>query len=341
MVKVAISGSSGNVAQEVYDALVATGKHEIVLLSRKDVPSEPLPPGVTQVKANYEDVDGLVKSLEGVHTVLCFIVSQMDPGNVSQKNLIDAAIKASVKRYAPSEWATSTFDYLPWYDGKAEIRKYLEEINKDNTVLEYSLFHPGLFTNYFAAPHQTAKHVFAFQLQIDFENRRAIILEGGEDGVINLLTVQDFANIVAKAVGYEGVWPIVGGIKGDEVTVGQLIALGEKIRGNNSRNPQVKPYTVGVATNSYCYKGGPFAVEKLQADDLKAGVLKSTWIPRLAHPSIPVDQVDALSQGFISGVLLAIESGAYKVNDAWNQLLPDYEITKAEEFLTDIWRGKP
>ncbi|KAK6332987.1 hypothetical protein TWF718_010813 [Orbilia javanica] len=337
MVKIAISGGTGNVAQEVLDALVETGKHEIILLSRKvgifyslpcsiflslnhklkqDTPPNSLLPGVTQVKANYEDVEELVHILQGVHTVLCFITSQSDPGNVSQRNLIDASVRAGAKRYAPSEWATSSLDYLPWYDGKGEIRKYLQELNKEKQVLEYSLFQPGLFTNYFAAPHQTAKHVFAFPLQIDFENRRAIIIEGGEDAPINLVTVEDFANIVALAIGYEGAWPLVGGIKGDEVTVGQLIAIGEKIR------------------------GGPFAVEKLKVEDLKAGVVKSTWIPKVSHPSLSADEIESLSQGFTSGILLALSDGAYRVNDAWNRILPDYKITQAEEFLAGVWHDK-
>lgn len=59
----------------------------------------------------------------------------------------------------------------------------------------------------------------------------AIILEGGEDSPISLTTVHDFCNVVARAVEYEGEWPFVGGIRGDEVTVAQLIAIGEKVRG--------------------------------------------------------------------------------------------------------------
>jgi len=62
--------------------------------------------GVTWVKADYNDTSLLVQALQGVHTLLCFITPQSDPGNVSQKNLIDAAVKAGVKRYAPSEWAS-------------------------------------------------------------------------------------------------------------------------------------------------------------------------------------------------------------------------------------------
>jgi hypothetical protein len=51
------------------------------------------------------DRPSLVKALNGVHTVLSFIVAHKDIGNVTQKALIDASIEAGVKRIAPSEWA--------------------------------------------------------------------------------------------------------------------------------------------------------------------------------------------------------------------------------------------
>lgn len=98
-------------------------------------------------------------------------------------------------------------------------------------MLEYCLFQAGMFVNYYAAPYKTSNHVHPFQNQVDFNNRRAIVLEDGKKSRISLITVRDFCNVVARAVEYEGVWPIVGGIRGDELTVGQLIAVGEKVRG--------------------------------------------------------------------------------------------------------------
>jgi hypothetical protein len=53
---------------------------------------------------NYDDKIELVEALQGIHTVLSFIQLLSDPENKSQKNLIDAAIVAGVKRFAPSEW---------------------------------------------------------------------------------------------------------------------------------------------------------------------------------------------------------------------------------------------
>jgi hypothetical protein len=53
---------------------------------------------------NYDNKNELVEALQGVHTVLSFIQLMKDVNNQSQKNLIDAAIIAGVKRFAPSEW---------------------------------------------------------------------------------------------------------------------------------------------------------------------------------------------------------------------------------------------
>ena len=122
------------------------------------------------------------------------------------------------------------FDYMPWYGSKAEIRQYLANLNKDGKVLEYCLFQPGLFVNYFAAPHKTSKHVYAFQLMWDFYGRRAIMVEGTDGGKITLITVQDFTKFVVRAVEYEGEWPVSGGVSSNVLTARQLISLGEKLR---------------------------------------------------------------------------------------------------------------
>lgn len=71
----------------------------------QDIPTEKTAPGITWKITTYQDKDQLVEALHGVHTVLSFLVTQEDPASIAQKNLIDAAIQAGVKRFAPSEWA--------------------------------------------------------------------------------------------------------------------------------------------------------------------------------------------------------------------------------------------
>ncbi|KAE8394149.1 hypothetical protein BDV23DRAFT_147960 [Aspergillus alliaceus] len=318
MVKIAIAGGSGNVAREIIDALLAVKKHDILVLSRKEVPAGEAPQSITWVKADYEDPKQLVQALQGVHTVLSFVSTVDDPASTAQKSLIDAAVEAGVKRFAPSEWATSSMEHLGWYAYKAEIRRYLQDLNKDKKVLEYTLFQPGLFVNYFTHPHQSSRHVHSMEMTIDFANRRAILLDGGDDDYLTLTTVQDVANVVARAVDFEGEWPVVGGIRGTDVTIRQLVALGEKVRG-----------------------GAPFKIERVKAQDLENGAWKTSWVPKLDHPSIPPEQVDVFSRVIVVGFLRAIAAKAYNISDEWNRLLPDYKFTQAEEFLTEAWHGKP
>ncbi|KAK4040021.1 hypothetical protein C8A01DRAFT_35988 [Parachaetomium inaequale] len=317
MVKIAIAGGSGNVGQEIIDVLVATKKHEILLLSRKDAPPGETAPSVTWVKTNYEDPEQLDETLRGVDTVLSFITAHLDPGSVAQKGLIDAAVRAGVRRFAPSEWAMAKFDHMPWNDGKTEIREYLKQLNKDKKVLEYSLFVPGLFTNYLTRPYKSTKHVHPMETPIDFDQRRLLMVEGRDDARITLTTVTDIVNVVARAIDYEGEWPVVGGIRGDTLAIGEIVKLGERVR------------------------GGTFKVERLQADDLNSGVVKSSWIPRPDHPSFTPEQIEALAERLTAGILLGISVGAASVSDEWNQLLPDYKFTKAEDFLAEAWHGKP
>lgn len=64
------------------------------------------PPSVTLAHVDYADLEQLVRILTGVHTVLSFISEGDDPTSPVQKQLIDAAVAANVKRFAPSEWGT-------------------------------------------------------------------------------------------------------------------------------------------------------------------------------------------------------------------------------------------
>lgn len=185
-----------------------------------------------------------------------------------------------------------------------------------------------------------------FETQVDFHNRRAIIRDGGEDDRITLTTAQDLAAVVARAVDYEGEWPLIGGIKGDELTFGQIIALGEKIRGTSRHLlSQYLPFPF----RSSCIRlmwvgeelGARFEVEKLKTSDLKAGVVKTSWRPMVDHPAIPRETAEAQSAVMLGRLTLAFSVGAFEVSDEWNRLLPDYRFAPAEEFLSDIWRGKP
>jgi hypothetical protein len=53
------------------------------------------------------------------------------------------------------------------------------------------------------------------------------------------------------------------------------------------------------------------------------------------------DQAQEMLKNVLIGTLISSAKGAWDVSDEFNKLLPDFEFTKIEDFLTLIWEGKP
>jgi hypothetical protein len=98
--------------------------------------------------------------------------------------------------------------------------------------------------------------------------------------------------------------------------------------------------------------GKRFAVDKLSKNDVEAGELKSTWIPDFSRlkrsledlalvPATAGLSADFLARMVVTGSLLAVARGAWDVSDEWNQLLPELKLTGIEDFLGNVWEGKP
>jgi uncharacterized protein YbjT (DUF2867 family) len=70
----------------------------------QDVDVQKATPGITWAKTDYTDTKQLAQVLQGAHTLLSFVAEE-DASSPNQKRLVDAAVQAGVKRFAPSEWA--------------------------------------------------------------------------------------------------------------------------------------------------------------------------------------------------------------------------------------------
>ncbi|KAK9388765.1 hypothetical protein V1515DRAFT_643056 [Lipomyces mesembrius] len=200
---------------------------------------------------------------------------------------------------------------MPWYTGKEKVREYLEKVNKNGKVIEYTLFQPGLSLDYLATPYQTAKHVAPLDSVIDYQNRRAIVVDGHEDAIMTLTTAADLAAIVARAVDHEGEWPKIGGIRGNRLTFSRIIEIGR-----------------------------PFTIERVKLEDLEAGHLKTSWTLDKRHKAVSEDQVASFATMVSIGILLSSVKGAWDASDGLSQLFPDYKFAEIEDFLTKVWDGE-
>ncbi|KAI8931828.1 hypothetical protein NX059_011465 [Plenodomus lindquistii] len=311
---VAIAGGTGNVAQEVIDAINARGRYKVVILSRRDAPASGTGSNEWR-KVEYSSRDSVVAALNGIDTLLSFVASaDVKAAFELQKTLVQAAISAGVRRFAPSEWSSSSNSGVAHYTYKDETRKFLETMNREKEQIEYCLFQPGFFTDYFAVPYSMAKHFHSFKMFADFEHRRAILQEG-PDAPLTLTTVEDMAKVVAFALEYPGRWPTIGGIQGTQTTLSAFLSLGESIR-------------------------GPFKIERLSPEDVAKGVIKSSWYPVIEHSGIPDEYRETMSKAVLGEYIRSLAAGGWSVGNEWNKMLPQVTLTSAEEYLNGVWKGK-
>ena len=87
--------------------------------------------------------------------------------------------------------------------------------------------------------------------------------------------------------------------------------------------------------------GKPFAIDKLKADDLKAGRLNASWGLEAVHHAVSPSDAAALLKMVSIGILLSSSKGAWDVSDELNKLFPDYNFVQAKDFLRMAWEGKP
>jgi hypothetical protein len=244
-------------------------------------------------------------------------VAHLDVDCVAQKNLIHACINAGVKRFAPSEWGIKNGSQVPLYANKDEIARYLHELGAQNKLngLQYCLFQPSVLADYFAHPFTLSPGLITWPMFIDLEKRRAMLLDDGNHK-FTVTAASDVSAILLLALSDPTPWPTIGGMRGTTTTANELIALGKKIR------------------------GGEWTIEHVSSEDILNGELKTSWVPGMLHPAIPLDQREKHSKGFIVRFFKAMLLGCWEVSGEWNQRFPEHEFLGLEEYLTEVWAGK-
>lgn len=90
----------------------------------------------TLKKVNYNDTAALVAALKGQDAVVSAITSA---ATENQIHIVDASIKAGVKRFVPAEYGVDTtrtdvLQRAPFLKGKEKTREYLIQKNKESGI---------------------------------------------------------------------------------------------------------------------------------------------------------------------------------------------------------------
>ncbi|KLU84770.1 hypothetical protein MAPG_03806 [Magnaporthiopsis poae ATCC 64411] len=317
MVVVAIAGGTGNVGRFLVDAIVATGKHDVKVLSRKADPALAAEIGAPIVAVDYTDVDALAKVLEDnkVHTVVSAIamhsevISGTPPGEI---NLIHAADQSSTtKRIISSGWAVPADDILAGDLKSANQRnRAREELGKAKS-LEYTVFNAGYFMDYWGIPAIPSYHSrMPTYFWIDMANNAAALPGSGNDpGVFTHCS--DVARFVAASLDLPK-WDPETNVYGDRLTWNEFLALAEDA------------------------KGTKFSVVYDSVEKLKTG--QTTELPAQVplYKFWPKEFMNAMAATFG----LWFEQGAFDLKGVkfLNEQLPEIKPMTVKEMLDKAWR---
>ncbi|SPJ78877.1 uncharacterized protein FTOL_07268 [Fusarium torulosum] len=305
---IAVAGGTGGVGRAIIDALNATGKFEVVILSRKPSKEKEQEFGSRIVTVDYENIPGLAKVLEEnkIGTVISTLEMMAGPG--PEEALIRAADKSTItKRYIPSIWGVpyseETIKIFPAAKWKIECLELLK-----TSSLEYTAIYNGLFLDYFVAP-VVPTYLSLLTVFLDITNNAAAI--PGTGNVTAVFThTWDIARFVAAYVG-KAKWVPEAYIFGDKATLNELLKVAEDA------------------------KGVKFTVSYDSLEDLAAGRITELPSHLQAYPFFPKPAL----QGALAGMGLMLAKGVFNMHTEWtlNQEFPDIKPRTIEQLMNEAW----
>ncbi|KAH8168814.1 nmrA-like family protein [Sarocladium implicatum] len=141
--KVALLGK-GRLGSAILQQLVDNG-FAVTVLSRDPSAIKDLPSGAEAKQVDYSSHDSLVEALRGNDVA---ISTFSFTARVDQEVVIEACIKAGVKRYVPDDWGSVSTDpkaqSLPMYHAVVKVQESLKQ-KADEGLIEYTIFSVGAF----------------------------------------------------------------------------------------------------------------------------------------------------------------------------------------------------
>ena len=173
--------------------------------------------------------------------VICTLLASDGTWARTQKNLLEAGLRAGMSRFAPAEFGVGRLaaEQVDIFQPSREVLAACREAKKKNPRFEYACFHNGLFINYlgYGAPDEKAalhemrdEWVFVW----DVKNMKAAVplTKKGEVPRITMTAIEDVGRFVAAAcLLQEGFWQEDFGMAGDTINMNDVVKIIEKVRG--------------------------------------------------------------------------------------------------------------
>ncbi|KAI0460293.1 NAD(P)-binding protein [Xylaria acuta] len=228
---IAVAGGTGGIGRTIVEAILATGKHKVKILSRQPNPELEASIGATILAVDYSNIEALTQVLEdnNIHTLISALTFNAQGGVPPEVELVLAAdASKTTKRYVANNWGVPIHDgddlRMPPIAPKVKALAALKQA-KD---LEFTSFYTGVFLDYWFAP-AIKSHMKPAIMVLDIFNAAAAI-PGSGDTPIAFTHTSDVAKYVAAALDLEK-WEPGYNLSADKVTWNEFLALVENVRG--------------------------------------------------------------------------------------------------------------
>jgi len=145
--KVALAGASGNLGPAILEQLVEAG-FQVTVLTRPSS-NHTFPPSVRVQPVDYDSIESLTSALTGQDAVVSTLAST---ALEKQLHLVEAAAKAHVKRFIPSEFGSDTLhektSTLPVFAPKVKVLDALKKHAATPGGLTYTAVVTGPFLDW-------------------------------------------------------------------------------------------------------------------------------------------------------------------------------------------------
>ncbi|KAI3319973.1 NAD(P)-binding protein [Xylariaceae sp. AK1471] len=309
---IAVAGGTGGLGRTIVEEILATGKHEVKILSRQPNPELQASIGATILAVDYSNVVALAQILEdnSVHTVISALTLFTQSSVPPEVQLVLAAdASKTTKRYVASNWS------VPITEGdellitpnafKVEALRALKQA-KD---LEYTSFYTGFFLDYWGIP-VVKSHMKPAVVVVDIAHAVAAIPGSGNTPVAFTHT-RDVAKYVAAALDLEK-WELEYNLSADKVTWNEFLILAESVRGTK------------------------FNVEYDDREKLEAGQV--TELP--AQVDADLFGAGDMYRKFLATGYLLMENGKFDINDGKKaeEAFPGIKPKTVKSLLEEAWK---
>ncbi|KAH8586948.1 hypothetical protein B0O99DRAFT_527682 [Bisporella sp. PMI_857] len=315
MVRVAIAGGSGGLGRTLAEAIAATTKHDLFVLSRETSHASAEKSPFKILRVDYLNPTQIAEVLRAnnINTVISTIGILSEDTHRAQLNLIDGAVEAgTVTRFAPSDGYPF---HLPGLEGYMSSQYKIAAFEKLRaTKMECTRFIIGFLMDYYGFPAEKID-IIPLAVVLDVENCKAAIPAGGNDP-ITLTHSQTIGKFVAASLDLPK-WPEKSWIIGDTMTWNEVLDIAEQARGQK----------FDVTYDS---------IESLQQSmvtELPANVPRYSIAPKPFMDGI----MSLWSLGFAQRWFdLPFRKGD---DGTLNELFPEIEVLTMKNFLNRCWGG--